>query len=111
MFIDNVFNTEHEEREGMESIAKSLDFGGVTHYHEGEESDGASSSKGQGYRSCQVKVKGYRSYKMKVEDIRSSKGQRLQVSSSLGQRLQLSSSIAFFLAVFLRLTNQHFQKK
>lgn len=46
-FCDVVFYTEHEEREGMESIAKSLDFGGVTHYHEGEESDGASSSKGQ----------------------------------------------------------------
>lgn len=47
MYFDVVFNTEHDEREGMESIAKSLDFGGVTHYHEGEESDGASSSKGQ----------------------------------------------------------------
>lgn len=47
MYSDVVFNTEHDEREGMESIAKSLDFGGVTHYHEGEESDGASSSKGQ----------------------------------------------------------------
>lgn len=46
-FCDIVFYTEPEEREGMESIAKSLDFGGVTHYHEGEESDGASSSKGQ----------------------------------------------------------------
>jgi hypothetical protein len=35
-----------EEREGMESIAKSLDFGGWGDYQEGEESDGASSSKG-----------------------------------------------------------------
>eukprot|EP00105_Crassostrea_gigas_P040109 XP_019924257.1 PREDICTED: CTD small phosphatase-like protein 2 [Crassostrea gigas] len=43
--VYHCYEGEHEEREGMESIAKSLDFGGVTHYHEGEESDGASSTK------------------------------------------------------------------
>uniref|UniRef100_K1QS86 CTD small phosphatase-like protein 2 n=1 Tax=Magallana gigas TaxID=29159 RepID=K1QS86_MAGGI len=35
--VYHCYEGEHEEREGMESIAKSLDFGGVTHYHEGEE--------------------------------------------------------------------------
>ena len=43
----DLFCTECEDHHAMEGIAKSLDFGGVVTYQEGEESDGASSSKGQ----------------------------------------------------------------
>lgn len=45
-FCDVVFNIEYEEREGMESIVKFLDFGGVIYYYEGEELDGVLLSKG-----------------------------------------------------------------
>ncbi|XP_062617151.1 CTD small phosphatase-like protein 3 [Saccostrea cucullata] len=40
-----LYEEEYEEREGLETIAKSLDFGSMTVYQEGEESDGASSTK------------------------------------------------------------------
>ncbi|XP_061165537.1 CTD small phosphatase-like protein 2 isoform X2 [Saccostrea echinata] len=40
-----LYEEEYEERDGLESIAKSLDFGSMTEYQEGEESDGASSTK------------------------------------------------------------------